>query len=315
MLRYLCSLAIVTMLSVVVASPIHAQQSSPRPTTTAQDLVEATKAAEVTTPSAEATVSAETAEKIKEKKDQDLTEATGEQKGKLVRYLEENPLTNPSWYNILEQAIRSAVSKGVPPNVIVLVLLFPLIASFIAASRHVIGLRGFGIYIPAVLSVALVSTGIIEGLSIFLVIVFAAIPAKNILSRFKFPYLPRTALLIWFVSLAILGLLLLAPVLNVVTLMTVNIFPILILVLVTENFLDAQSRTKPADAFALTLETIGLAFLSSLFLKWEALQRFALVEPELLIILTVLINLLVGKFTGLRLTEYFRFRSLMEEEE
>jgi len=277
-------------------------------------VLEATDSSEATPEATLASPSAETVQKIQEKKDQDITETEGEQKSKLVRYLEENPLKNKNVTNMLQQAIRNAVKEGVPPNVIVLVLLFPLVSSVIAASRHIIGLRGFGIYIPAVLSIALVSTGVFEGIGMFLVIVLVAIPAKKILSKFKLPYLPRTAILLWFVSLAILGILLLAPLINMVTLMTVNIFSIMILVLLAENFLDAQARTKPIDAIALTLETLGLALLSGMILQWEDLQKFALLQPELLIIFVFAINFIVGKFVGLRFSEYFRFRSLMEEE-
>lgn len=313
----------VTSLSLFIASfawqnnLVFAQKiTSPQNTeaTTATEL-EASASAEATAEASLASPSAETIEKIKEKKDEDITESTGEQKSKLVKYLEQNPIEEPGLTNILQQAIRNAVSEGVPPNVIVLILLFPLVSSFIAASRHIIGLRGFGIYIPAVLSVALVSTGVIEGTIMFLAIIAVALPAKKILARFKLPYLPRTAILLWFVSLAILAVQLLAPFLGMVTLMTVNIFPIMILVLLAENFLDAQARTKPADAIALTIETLGLAFLSGLLLKWEALQKLALLQPELLILASLAINLMVGKFIGLRVSEYFRFRSLMEEEE
>jgi hypothetical protein len=277
-------------------------------------VLEATDSSEATPEATLASPSAETVQKIQDKKDQDITETEGEQKSKLVRYLEENPLKNKNITNVLQQAIRNAVKEGVPPNVIVLVLLFPLVSSVIAASRHIIGLRGFGIYIPAVLSIALVSTGVFEGIGMFLVIVLVAIPAKRILSKFKLPYLPRTAILLWFVSLAILGILLLAPLINMVTLMTVNIFSIMILVLLAENFLDAQARTKPIDAIALTLETLGLALLSGMILQWEDLQKFALLQPELLIIFVFVVNVIVGKFVGLRFSEYFRFRSLMEEE-
>lgn len=276
--------------------------------------LDATAEADATTEATLASPSAETVQKIQEKKDKDITESGGEQKSKLVRYLEENPLPTKNITNLLQQAIRNAVKEGVPPNVIVLVLLFPLVSSFIAASRHIVGLRGFGIYIPAVLSIALVSTGVFEGIAMFLAIVMVALPAKKILAKFKLPYLPRTAILLWFVSLAILGILLLAPLVNMVTLMTVNIFSIMILVLLAENFLDAQGKTKPADAIALTLETLGLALLSGIILQWESLQKFALLEPELLILLTLVINIVVGKFVGLRFAEYFRFRSLMEEE-
>ena len=312
MKKFLLSLALFLIAGFFVIQPSQAQT----PSLLTEDLevgIESTDSAEATAEATLASPSAETVQKIQEKKDLDITETEGEQKSKLVRYLEENPLTSKNFTNLLQQAIRNAVKEGVPPNVIVLVLLFPLVSSFIAASRHIIGLRGFGIYIPAVLSIALVSTGIIEGIAMFLVIVFVALPAKKILTRFKLPYLPRTAILLWFVSLAILGILLLAPLINMVTLMTVNIFSIMILVLLAENFLDAQGKTKPMDAIALTGETLSLALLSSFILQWEALQKFALLQPELLTMITLGINFIVGKFSGLRFAEYFRFRSLMEE--
>ena len=309
MAKIFLALILTVLMGAHSAPSIQAQRVSPSPVLSVGESSPSSET-ESATPAA-STID----EKILEKKNQDITEPTSEKKGKLVSYLEENPLAQPMWYNALEQAIRNAVKEGMSPNIIVLVLLFPLIASFIGASRHIIGLRGFGIYIPAVLSVALVSTGLLEGIAIFLAIIIAAIPAKRFLKHLRLPYLPRTALLIWFVSLAILGILLAGPILGVASLMSLNIFPVLILVLLAENYLDAQTRTKPADALALMLETIGLAFFSGLLLQWETLQKFALLEPELLILGTVFINLVVGKFTGLRLTEYFRFRSLMEEEE
>lgn len=273
----------------------------------------ATDAASASEAARLASESAAVAEKIQEKKDSDLTETGGKQKDKLAAFLDENPPEPLAWNNFIQHAIRYAVNEGVPVNTLVLVLLFPMVASLIAASRHMIGLRGFGVYSPAVLSVALVSTGITEGILIFLAIVGTAVLAKRIIWRLKLSYLPRTAMLLWMISLGILGVLFIAPSINVVTLMTVNIFPILILVLLAENFLDAQSRTKQAEAIALTVETIGLAALSALLLKWELVQKVALLEPELLILSTALLNIVIGKFTGLRISERFRFRSIIEE--
>jgi hypothetical protein len=275
--------------------------------------IEATESAAATSSSKISTPSAEIQQIIQQRKDDDITDPEGKTKDKLVAYLESHPPGPLTWNNFLQHAIRSAVSAGVPANVVVIVLLFPLIAALIAASRHIIGLRGFGIYIPAVLSVALVSTGIIEGLLIFIAIVAAALLTRKYLKKTTLSYLPRTALLLWTVSLGILGLLLAAPYLGLVTLMSVNIFPTLILVLLSENFLDALLRTKPADATALTVETLALAFISSLILQLEMVQQFALVEPELLIIGIAFFNVLVGKFAGLRLTEFLRFRSIIEE--
>jgi hypothetical protein len=286
----------------------------PSPTTIQGEvLLEATTGADATMSAAAATPSAQVEQIIQEKKDKDITESGGKQKSRLAQYLDDNPPEALSWNNFIQHAIRYSVNEGVPANTIVLVLLFPLIAALIAASRHIIGLRGFGIYIPAVLSVALVSTGIAEGTIIFLAIVVTAIVAGRFIKKTKLSYLPRAGLLLWMVSLGILGTLFIAPVLGLTSLMSVNIFPILILVLLSENFLDAQTRSKQSEAIALTVETIALAAISGLILKWEPMQKLALSEPELLIICVALFNFVIGKFTGLRLTERLRFRNIIEE--
>lgn len=294
-------------------TPVVAQEASPSVVMGEVELLDplATDSADSTL-SAQATSSAE--ERIQERKDRDLTDTGGKQKSELALFLEENPPAPLSWNNGLQHAIVAAVEAGMPANIIVLVILFPLVAALIAASRHVIGLRGFGIYIPAVLSVAFVSTGIIAGLLLFIAISGTAALTSQLLKKTKLPYLPRTALLLWTISIGLLVLFLLAPILNLVDLMTVNIFPILILVLLSENFLDAQSRTKEREALALTVETLILAILSSLLLNWNYLQRLALTEPELLLIMTALLSAVIGKFSGLRVSERLRFRAMIEEE-
>ena len=44
------------------------------------------------------------------------------------------------------------------------------------------------------------------------------------------------------------------------------------------------------------------------------MQRFALSEPEILLVMTVLLNVLIGKFSGLRVSERLRFGAIIEEE-
>lgn len=273
----------------------------------------ATEEATATLSGSLASPSAKVDQEIKEKIDKDITESKGEQTNKLVAYMDQNPPAELSWNNFVQHAMRRAVSEGVQPNVLVLLLLFPLVVTMIAASRHIVGLRGFGVYIPAVLSIGLASTGVVEGLLLFLAIAATAVVAKRIVKKTHLAYLPRTALMLWTVSLGIFGLMLIAPFINLVSLMSISIFPILILVLLAENFLDAQARTKQSEALVLTLETLGLAVIASFFLRWEILQIFAVSEPELLIVSVAFLNALIGKFVGLRISERLRFRSIIEE--
>ncbi len=306
------------MAMVLTTTVVHAQNEELTLPNATIEIVEittipATQSAEATAAATLATPSAEVKKEIQEKIDRDITETVGLQTNRLLAYMRENPPNPISWNNFVQHAMRNAVEGGVQPNVLILLLLFPLVVTIIAASRHIVGLRGFGIYIPAVLSIGFASTGVLEGLLLFLAIAVAAVLAKRIVKKANLPYLPRTALMLWVVSLGIFGIMLVAPLIDLVTVMSISIFPILILVLLAENFLDAQARTKQSEALMLTTETLALAVISSFFLEWEPLQLFAISEPELLILTVALLNVLIGKFIGLRLSERLRFRSIIEE--
>ena len=110
----------------------------------------------------------------------DLTQKTEETLGPLESLLESQVVGSVWPFNPLKHAIRAAVGIGVPANTITLLLLLPAVAAIIAAARHLIGLRGFGIFLPAALAVAFVATGPILGIGLFLVIVTVSTFARII---------------------------------------------------------------------------------------------------------------------------------------
>ena len=240
-----------------------------------------------------------------------LGEQTPGAPGKLESFLAEHPPKSLSSTNFLQHAIHQAVNRGVSANTIVLILLFPLVAAIIAASRHIIGIRGFGIFLPAVLSVVFVATGIVEGLLLFLIILLVATLSRVFLREMKLQYLPRMALLLWFVSLAVFVILFLSPFLNLTTIITLSIFPILILILLTENFIEIQIGKSMREAVGMTLETLVIALICSFVLQLDSLQKFVLVNPEATVIGVAVLDIFIGKYTGLRLLEYKRFKSLL----
>ncbi|MCX7928409.1 MAG: hypothetical protein N2558_01845 [Patescibacteria group bacterium] len=216
--------------------------------------------------------------------------------------------------NYLKFGIREAVNAGVPVNTIVLLLLMPIVATFIAAARHLGGVRGFGIFLPAALSVVFLSTGAIVGIGLFVIIVVITTIFRMILRKLKFrlQYLPRMALLLWFVVLGVLCLLFFAPYFSVSAIANVSIFPILILVLLAEDFTKAQLGKSARYAVGITTETLLLALVSYLFLTLEPIQVFALLNPEVLMIGVFVANILLGQYVGLRLLELWRFRKLIK---
>lgn len=264
------------------------------------------------TQSAEASESAEAIQKVQEKKDQDITETTSQQRSKLAMFLEENPPAPLSWHNMLQHAIRRAINNGLPANIVVLIILFPVITSIIATSRHLIGLKGFGVYAPAVLSVAFVSTGIFSGLIMFTIVLLTALISRSAVSKLRLQYLPRTAMMLWGVSVAVLLLLVATSFFGLTTFLTISIFPLLIIMLLTENFMETQLMSSQSQALRLTLETVLIAIACSLIISLEPVQKVVLLYPEITMITVAIFNIVVGKYSGLRFMEYFRFRSIIE---
>ncbi|MFC1654088.1 7TM domain-containing protein [Patescibacteria group bacterium] len=272
---------------------------------------------ELPTLATESAVASESAEasksaiaKVVEKKP-DITEPEGEIKGKLERYLEEKEIGSLSYGNVLQHTIREAVSRGVPANTIVLLILFPVVAAIIAASRHLLGLRGFGIFTPAVLSVAFVATGLVSGILVFLVILMVASMGRMVLRKMKLHYLPRMALLLWFVSLGVFALMYLSSFVEIEAVVKLSIFPILILVLLAENFIEVQIGRSRKEAVSLTMETVVLAVVSSLILSLDVVQRAALLNPEIIVFGVLVFDVFVGKYVGLRYMEYVKFRKII----
>lgn len=244
----------------------------------------------------------------------DLTQKSDETVEPLKKILQDQTLGSVFPYNPMKYAIRGAVDAGVPPNTIVLLLLLPGVAALISAARHLVGLRGFGIFLPAALSVVFVATGPVMGILLFLVIVVVSTITRMILrkTKVKLQYLPRMALLLHFVVLGILGMLFLSPLVNNPDFSNVSIFPVLILVLLAEDFSRVQLGKNVKVAINLTGETLILSLASYIFLNLKFVQTVVLLHPEIWVLAIGVFDFLMGKYVGLRFMEYYRFRKLIK---
>lgn len=213
--------------------------------------------------------------------------------------------------NPFQTLIDQAITSGVSEETIVLLVLLPLVASIVGAARHLIGFRGFGIFIPTAIAVAFFKTGIGTGILIFLAILLLASIGRQALRRLRLHYLPRMALMLWLVTLGILGLVLASPYLGLSQLTMISIFPIVILILLAEEFIAVQIGKSFREAARMTMETIIIALAGYFILSLKILHSLALTNPHWLVLTPLILNLLIGRFTGLRLLEYRRFRRLL----
>jgi hypothetical protein len=230
---------------------------------------------------------------------------------RLTMLMKEQKLTGWWGKDILKLAMRKAVAEGVSPNTLVLLFLFPLVAALVAFSRQVVGLSGFGMITPALLSVAFLSTGGLVGLILLIFILGVATLGRVLIKKVKVPYLPKLAILLWVVSMGVLLLLLMSPSIGLERLMGVGIFPIMLFVLLAESFIEAQITRSLSTSLLMTLETIILALLAYKIMSAPLIQSQVLLHPEVSVVTILGLDLLIGKYKGLRLMEIWRFRKLL----
>lgn len=207
--------------------------------------------------------------------------------------------------------IQKIVEFGVPQETILQILMLPVVVSFIAFARQVIGIKGFGIYITSLIAFGFVATKLKYGLVIFLIVLLSATFLRFILKKIKILYFSRIALVLIGICLVILFIFFLGKYLKIEGLRTISIFPILVIILLSEYFITVQFEKGIKEALYLTFETLILTIISYFIVQSKALGNFLLNYPFFSFAFLAIFNFLLGKWTGLRLSEYIRFRRLI----
>lgn len=204
------------------------------------------------------------------------------------------------------------VNQGVPQETIILILMLPIAATVIAFGRQIIGLRGFGIYTPLIIAFSFLATGLKYGLAIFVVILLVGTSARFLVRYIQLLYLPRMAIVLTAVALAILALFLEGAYSGRTGLISASIFAVLIMTTLVEKFVAVQIERGAKEAVVLTIETLILSVVCYWLAASVWLRNLVFVYPLWVIMGTVIINILLGKWTGLRLSEYWRFREVIK---
>ncbi len=214
--------------------------------------------------------------------------------------------------------IEYFVKNGVPLDTVVLILMLPIIATLIAFFRQVFGVKAFGIYTPSIITFAFLAighnsrwNGVKYGTTIFIGVIFVGMVTRFILKKFRLLYLPRLAITLSIVALSILLMLVLGGTLHRTGLASVSIFPLLIMITIVEKFVAAQIEKGTRTAVILALETLFISLFGYFVASWDVLIKIILNYPWI-ILLTFPLNFILGKWTGLRVVEYWRFKEILK---
>jgi len=245
------------------------------------------------------------------KQEKDVTKPEkNEEKKAILKLFQDRKADSPQWHNFMAFAVQYAVRTGVPANTIMLILLLPLLATIVAFVRHIIGLPSIGMLVPIALSITLLATGITIGFVLLTIIVFATTLARILLKKVRIQQLPKIALSLWVVSLVVFIALTASASIGTLSVTQISIFPIMIFIILSERIVAVQLERSMRETLIIITVTIGLGILGFLLLSFLPLQNSILLYPELILLL-VPINIAIGRYFGLRVTEYFRFSKVL----
>jgi len=233
-----------------------------------------------------------------------------EPKGKIIEgYKREN------WkgFNSLKVLTGWAIDKGVSTNTLVLLLLLPLVATLVSFLHYVVGFSGYGIFMPTMIAIAFLATGVFGGLMLFAIILIVSILSNLVLRKLKLHFWPARSISLTMISIVTFLLMVFSSFVKWIDISQISIFPILFMILLAEEFSRTQLVKSKNEAKKLTIGTIILAMTGAVIMNFSRVQNFVLNSPDLIVLLVIVVNLLVGNYSGIRWSEIGRFKKAIRE--
>lgn len=199
---------------------------------------------------------------------------------------------------------------GISQNLLKILLMLPLGALVTVVFRNVVGLETFGTFLPALIASAARDTGLLWGIVGFLSIILVSALVRRALDWLQLLHSPKMAIMLTTVVIVMMAITVGGVQLGLFQLAHMTLFPIAILAITAERvaLMEAEQGTfKVARITFMTLIVIAACYavMESLFM-----QSLILAFPELLLVVIAL-NLWLGKWIGIRVLEFVRFRRLI----
>ena len=199
--------------------------------------------------------------------------------------------------------------NDLPLNILAIILLTPLAAMLITIFRNAIGIQTFGTFLPMLIAMSFLSTGFFFGALLFIIVIAATGVFHYPLGKLGLLTLPKLAIILTTVEGVFLFLIYLGFKWDIALLLKTSLFPVVILTFATERFIITSTDKGYGSAIILALKTLLVSSFCFIVYKSIVFAYIFMVFPELFLCV-IAVNLSLGTWIGLRMSEVVRFRSL-----
>ena len=222
-------------------------------------------------------------------------DAAREREGRIAAFgrsigFDELPLTTQLVYQVL---------ITIPVGVTILVFL-----------RQFVGIQTIGTFMPVLIGIAFRETALINGLALFTLLIALGLALRFYLERLQLLLVPRLAVVLVFIVIVMAGVTILMGAYNQSIGLSISLFPMVIVAMTIERMSIVWEESSAGDAVKQGLGSLAVASLSYIVMSNAHVEYLMFQFPELLLALMGLC-VLMGRYTGLRLSEIWRFRPLV----
>ncbi|MCC6221430.1 MAG: inactive transglutaminase family protein [Deltaproteobacteria bacterium] len=194
-----------------------------------------------------------------------------------------------------------------------ILVMIPLGALVIVVIRNMVGLVTFGTFMPVLIALAFRETELLWGIALFVLVVSLGLAIRFYLEHLKLLLVPRLAAVLSVVILLMIVLSIITHRLELDRGLSIALFPMVIITMTIERMSIIWEEQGGRKALTNGVGSLIAASLCYLVMSYELLEHIFFVFPELLLVVLA-INILVGRYTGYRLFELFRFKAFAEQE-
>lgn len=188
-------------------------------------------------------------------------------------------------------------------------LVVPLGVLLLVILRNVIGLKSFGTFMPVLIALAFRETQLLWGIVLFTVIVAIGLAIRLWMESLRLLVVPRLAAVLIVVVGAMAVLSIASAQFGLTGGLSVALFPMVILTMTVERMSVIWDERGPRDAMQQGIGSLFVATICYLLMSHPLVEHLFFQFPELLLVVLAAV-LLLGRYSGYRLTELHRFKPL-----
>lgn len=192
------------------------------------------------------------------------------------------------------------------------ILLIPIGALVVVIMRLLVGVHTSGTFMPILIALAFIKTSLITGLLIFLLVVGTGLIIRAYLSKLNLLLVARISAVIIVVVAIMAAISIISQKLGFSQALTVTFFPMIILAWTIERMSILWEEEGPKEVMVQGGGSLLVAVITYLCITNRVVEYLTFNFPELLLVNLGLI-LILGQYSGYRLTELRRFQPMAEQ--